>query len=162
MNADDQTPYSLACRIINLLDWDVDEVVLEPAKGDGAFYHNLPGYVKKHWCEINEGRDFFEWNWPVDTVITNPPFRDFAGGNNLVIPFLEKSFSVARKRVVFLVNHHAMNACKPNRLHRYESQGWVLSTLGIFSVRKWWGLYYLWVFVQGGRRGILWDEVAYE
>jgi hypothetical protein len=41
MNVSDQTPNSLARRIINLLDWELDEVALEPARGEGAFYDNL-------------------------------------------------------------------------------------------------------------------------
>ena len=32
------------------------------------------------WCEIKRGRDFFDWDQPVDWIITNPPWsqiRDF-------------------------------------------------------------------------------------
>lgn len=27
-----------------------------------------------HWCEITEGRDFFEWSERVDWMISNPPY----------------------------------------------------------------------------------------
>lgn len=45
--------------------------ILEPCKGGGVFLEFLPG---AEWCEIAEGRDFFEWKTPVDWVISNPPY----------------------------------------------------------------------------------------
>ena len=62
-------------------------VVLDPCRGDGAFYDQYP--VKtKDWCEITEGRDFFDWPYKVDWIITNPPYSIFP-------QFLEKCFEVA-------------------------------------------------------------------
>lgn len=48
--------------------------VLEPFKGDGAFYEALPPGTQ--WCELSEGRDFFDWQEPVDWIVTNPPFSN--------------------------------------------------------------------------------------
>lgn len=45
--------------------------VLEPCKGKGVFMEFLPG---ADWCEIAEGRDFFEWRTPVDWTVSNPPY----------------------------------------------------------------------------------------
>lgn len=45
--------------------------VLEPCKGAGVFMPYLPG---AEWCEIAEGRDFFDWHTPVDWIIGNPPY----------------------------------------------------------------------------------------
>lgn len=45
--------------------------VLEPCKGGGVFMEFLPG---ADWCEIAEGRDFFEHTSPVDWTIGNPPY----------------------------------------------------------------------------------------
>jgi len=45
--------------------------ILEPARGAGAFTDLLPGC---DWCEIDEGRDFFEWKQRVDWVVSNPPY----------------------------------------------------------------------------------------
>ena len=50
-----------------------DMSVLDPCRGAGVFYNNLPK-CKKDWCEITEGRDFFEYKEKVDLVISNPPF----------------------------------------------------------------------------------------
>lgn len=50
--------------------------VLDPCRGDGAFANAIPGC---EWCEINEGRDFFDWTEPVDWVISNPPYSKTRG-----------------------------------------------------------------------------------
>lgn len=47
------------------------------------------------WCEIAEGRDFFAWSYPVDWIMTNPPF-------SLLREFLRHSMTVA-ENIVFLV-----------------------------------------------------------
>ena len=70
--------------------------LLEPCKGHGAFYK----YMQEHsddvdWCEISEGKDFFEYDKKVDWIITNPPYSIFDA-------FLEKSFEVADNVVFFI------------------------------------------------------------
>lgn len=68
-------------------------MVLEPARGIGNIYNELTG--KKDWCEINEGKDFFDYNKKVDWIITNPPY-------SIYDKFLEHAFEIA-DNVVFLV-----------------------------------------------------------
>jgi hypothetical protein len=46
--------------------------ILEPCRGGGVFMEFLPPNTE--WCEIVEGRDFFEWETPVDWVVSNPPY----------------------------------------------------------------------------------------
>ncbi len=50
--------------------------ILEPCAGDGVFLKHLPAFTE--WCEIQEGRDFFKWAEPVDWIIGNPPYADYA------------------------------------------------------------------------------------
>ena len=52
------------------------EYVLEPFKGGGAFFDKLP-QERVDWCEIDQGRDFFEYKYKVDWIITNPPYSIF-------------------------------------------------------------------------------------
>jgi hypothetical protein len=47
---------------------------LEPFVGTGAFFRHMPDGTD--WCEIREGRDFFDWEVPVDWIVTNPPFSN--------------------------------------------------------------------------------------
>lgn len=48
--------------------------ILEPFRGTGSFYQHLP--AESEWCEITEGRDFFECAHEVDWIVTNPPFSN--------------------------------------------------------------------------------------
>ncbi len=64
--------------------------ILEPCKGSGVFLK----YMDAEWCEIDEGKDFFDWNEKVDWIITNPPYSKY-------LAFLEHSFKLA-DNVVFL------------------------------------------------------------
>jgi len=45
--------------------------VLDPCRGDGAFSSLL---TDCEWCEIRDGRDFYEWTKRVDWIIGNPPY----------------------------------------------------------------------------------------
>lgn len=67
---------------------------LDPCKGDGAFYNCLPP-IKSDYCEISEGKDFFDYNERVEWVIGNPPYSNFRA-------FLEHSFNIA-ENVSYLV-----------------------------------------------------------
>lgn len=64
------TPEWLAKVVIDSL--PIEGKVLDPCRGLGAFYNQLPG--DKYYCELSEGLDFFEWNDKVDWIVTNPPW----------------------------------------------------------------------------------------
>lgn len=66
------TPRPLAQDIIN--HFAPSGTILDPSKGDGAFFDQYPIDCEKFWCEISEGTDFFEWSDRVDWIITNPPW----------------------------------------------------------------------------------------
>ncbi len=89
------TPDLVARQIINLL--NPSGKVLDPCKGKGAFYNNFPDHCERYWCEIDEGKDFFQWNEKVDWIIGNPPYSLAAFRQ-----FLNHSFHLA-DNVAFLV-----------------------------------------------------------
>ena len=65
-----QTPSYLAEKIIKK--FSPKGKILEPAMGTGSFYDFLENC---DWCEINKGRDFFDYIIKKnDRIITNPPF----------------------------------------------------------------------------------------
>ena len=66
--------------------------ILEPCRGSGAFSNLLPGC---YWTEIDDGKDFFDWNKKVDWIISNPPF-------SLMRKFILHSFTIA-DNIVYLV-----------------------------------------------------------
>ena len=145
----DQTPEETCREIIRAIPWIDGELVLEPFCGDGSFLRNLPKCVRTDWCEIEKGRDFFQYNGTPDTIITNPPHRDKAGVINLVVPCLERCLQVAMRRVVFLVNDKTFSALTPGRLKKYEEWGWGITHLSVCSVKKWPGRYYVVIWEKG-------------
>lgn len=94
-NANDivYTPRNIAKEIIDT--FAPTGTILDPSKGLGAFYDQYPDHCEKDWCEITEGRDFFDFTRPVDWIITNPPYSIFN-------EFMKHSFEIA-DNVVFLI-----------------------------------------------------------
>jgi hypothetical protein len=75
LNATDFYPTPLWCAENIDVDWSQFTTAHEPCRGDGRLYDWLQskGLVTSY-TEITEGLDFFEWNQPVDLILTNPPF----------------------------------------------------------------------------------------
>lgn len=65
--------------------------ILDPCLGRGAFTAAMPTCFS---CEIDAGTDFFQWQEPVDWIVTNPPWSQFRA-------FLRHSMEVA-DNIVFL------------------------------------------------------------
>ena len=49
--------------------------ILDPCRGGGVFTDLMPGC---EWCEIRDGVDFFDWQEPVDWIVSNPPYSIFS------------------------------------------------------------------------------------
>ena len=86
------TPEKIAQHIIS--SYPLHGKVLDPCRGTGVFYNNFPESVEKDWCEISEGRDFFNYNAHVDWIVSNPPY-------SILDDFLAHSFEIA-DNVVYL------------------------------------------------------------
>jgi hypothetical protein len=66
------TPPALAKRIVT--HFAPSGLVLDPCRGDGAFFNAFPKTCSRDWCEINKGRDFFTYDNHVDWIVTNHPW----------------------------------------------------------------------------------------
>ncbi|MDO5527871.1 MAG: hypothetical protein Q4F71_00555 [Paracoccus sp. (in: a-proteobacteria)] len=93
------TPRAIAMAVIHDLGAHLQGNVLDPCRGDGAFYDLFPSGLTRHWCEISEGRDFFVWDRRVDWIVTNPPFSQFRD-------FLTHSLKIADNIVFLCVLNH--------------------------------------------------------
>jgi len=89
------TPDYLAKSIIE--HYKPNGFCLEPCKGTGNIYKYLPR--PKDWCEIDEGRNFFDWTKKVDWIITNPPWANMT-------MFLDHCYEVAENVVFVMLSHH--------------------------------------------------------
>lgn len=104
-----------AKRIIDY--FDPQGFCLDPCQGKGAFYNHMP--EPKDWCEIDMDKDFFDWDKPVDWIITNPPWS-----NTFYRKFAQHAFKVANN-VVFLIRLHNCIGTKA-RHYDWKDQGLAL------------------------------------
>ncbi|MRX51643.1 hypothetical protein GI374_14605 [Paracoccus sp. S-4012] len=72
------TPPALARAICGHFAPQMHGLILDPARGDGAFYDHFPGHLAKDWCEITDGSDFLAWKGRADWIVTNPPWSRLA------------------------------------------------------------------------------------
>lgn len=120
------TPLPLALRAIEMANIQSDETVLDPCRGGGVFYNNLPA-CRADYCEIEEGKDFYEWKEEVDVVIGNPPYSQWK-------KWLRHTLSICRKRFVYLFGASNLTA---NRLKMIEEAGFGITKIHICKV-AWW------------------------
>jgi hypothetical protein len=117
-----QTPVELAEKIVE--HFNPKGRILEPCKGKGNFLSVLPKNAL--WCEVLEGKDFFDFEEKVDWIITNPPYSKMR-------KFIQKSMEVA-ENIVFLttINHLWLKA----RLRDIEEKGFGIKEILLFSTPK--------------------------
>lgn len=85
------TPDAVAAEIVGWL--KPNGKCLDPCCGDGAFFRHLP--AGSDWCELERGRDFFDYTERVDWIIGNPPYSIFE-------EWLRHSFEIA-ENVAYIV-----------------------------------------------------------
>jgi hypothetical protein len=78
------TPKEVAEDILKHFDryYGIHGSVLDPFRGDGAFFDAFPKILldkwnEYDWREIREGRDFFDAKGHYDWIISNPPYSIF-------------------------------------------------------------------------------------
>lgn len=144
-----QTPRELATDLIRHTPLSDGDIVLEPFRGDGAFYDALPSGVQKEWCETTQGRDYQSHTEPIDWVVSNPPYRidqDDGKRINAVWMLLDYFSPRVRKGIGFLINDKCFSALTPRRLEILAERGLRMTHLIVCSVKKWRGRYYYIVF----------------
>lgn len=143
-----QTPPDLAKKLIDYIPLQEGDRVLEPFKGDGAFYDNLPDITENRWCEIEEGRDYKDFTDEVDWVITNPPFRIDDGTKqvNAFFTLLTHFTKIAQKGIAFLSNDVCFSTLTPKRMKEIQETGFFIHKVVVCSVKKWRGRYFFVVF----------------
>ncbi len=90
---------------------------LDPCRGEGVYFNNIKSRnLKVDYCEISEGKNYFDYDKPVDVIIANPPF-------SLVVEFLQKSIELGPIIISFLIPVYALT---PPRLALMENSGYYL------------------------------------
>lgn len=128
------TPRPLARAIVE--HFSPQGAVLEPCCGDGSFVEavknkfdrNHCGWMREtlHTCEIDAGRDFFDWNDPVDWIITNPPWSQ-------IRQFLLHGMQVSSNIVFLMTVNHAWTKA---RLRDVRDLGFGIREIAICDTPK--------------------------
>ncbi len=102
------TPPELCDLVVNY--FEPRGIVLEPFCGSGNFRHALSRYATSlSWCEIDEGRDFFEYSMRCDWIVTNPPWSRISDAlrhsceladNIVFLQTVNHIFTTCRERIV--------------------------------------------------------------
>ena len=127
----------MAKYLISQINFNDGDVVVEPCKGTGSFYNNLPSNTENKYCEINEGIDYLEFDDMVDYTISNPPFVP----RKLFWKFHCKAMDTTRKEIYWLINLSALNAFTPKRLQEMKDKNWFINSFHIVSDKRWFGRY---------------------
>jgi hypothetical protein len=141
------TPLEVARMLIEMTDIKETDTVLDPSKGGGVFFDNLPPCREKYFCEIDEGIDFFEFHNEVTTIIGNPPY-------SLWNRWLEHSVSLKPRKIAYVFG---MLNVTPLRLKLLKDNGYVLSKLHITTVAGWFANCVLAVFERDGNPVLTFD-----
>ena len=122
------TPAPLAGAIIAHYTDRFDGSILDPARGQGAFFGQFPRHLDRHWCELTDGRDFLRWAEPVDWIMTNPPWsrlRDFT-----------RHAMTLAQNIVWLVP--IVNLTTKARLRDLDEHGFGVAELLLIDTPKFW------------------------
>lgn len=139
-----QTPSELGKDLMQFVPLQTGDVLCEPFRGEGAFFHHFPEGCGKVWAEIKQGRDYTDLSGEYDWVITNPPFRleTGAGRVNSFWYLLDYFTLRAKKGVCFLGKDSCFGTLTPKRLQILKSRGFSITRIVVCSVKKWAGRYY--------------------
>jgi len=142
------TPIDVVNDLLKDISFDPSDITLEPCKGrENRIYDLIP--YNKEWCEIEEGKDFFEYTGNPTKIITNPPYKSNGQTENIFIKFIEHCFKVCCGECWFLFNNQMFNSMTPVRLHKFLKQGWKITLLRILNIKCWFGRYYWICFKKG-------------
>jgi len=147
-----QTPPECAKDLMAFVPLVAGDKVVEPFKGEGAFYNALPNYVEKDWAELEQGKDYKELTAEYDWVITNPPFKLDTGTKRVnSFWFLLDYYSQrARKGIAFLGNDSCFCTLTPKRQAILKDRGWRMTKVVVCSVKKWRGRYFFFILQKEG------------
>ena len=102
---------------------------LDSSKNSGSFYNQFPT-DNKEYCEILEGKDFFEYNKQVDIISQNPPY-------SILNKWIDKCISITNKEIGLLIGINNLTA---KRIETFNKSGFYLKSYIMFKVFEWFGM----------------------
>ena len=135
------TPRGLAKQHIEMVEEEFpDETAtwLDPCKNSGSYYNQFPNNVKKEYCEILEGKNFFDYQGSPDVICDNPPY-------SLLDKWFKKVIEINPQVYSTLIGVGNLTA---RRIEMFEKAGYGISRLKMLKVFKWYGMSYIVVFTK--------------
>ena len=135
------TPKELVIYCLEKINFDYDDVVLDAGSGKNKVWLNNIKTKNKDCCELELGKDFFNYSNKVDWVVGNPPYKE-------CWEFWQKSFDISRKGVGFLISINMFNKFTPKRLEEIKNKGFYINKVCVVSCKKWFGRYFFVIFTK--------------
>lgn len=124
------TPEPVAKLMISMCPLVEGQHVLDPCRGMNiVFFKNFPRSVRRHWDEIEEGKDFFKREEQVDWVIGNPPY-------SLWDRWIEKTLEITRVGFCYLFGFLNFNE---KRLEKITRAGFGITKMHLLSIDWYFG-----------------------
>ncbi len=132
------TPKPVAELMIKMCNIQPNEKVLDPSKGGGVFFDNLPE-CDKSYCEITEDIDYFDASGKYDLIIGNPPY-------SLWNKWLEHTIKLNPNKFCYIFGVYNLT---PPRLQNIFDAGYIVSKFHICKVDWWFSPSFIVVFEKG-------------
>lgn len=143
------TPRDLAKEHIEFIPVkNKEELWLDPCRynEEGSYFSQYPQRLikrnnktfkmKHHWCEITEGKSFFDYEGKPDVICCNPPY-------SIMNEWIEKCIELKPRVISFLMANHGLTA---RRMEMFEKAGYGLSKMRLLKVWSWYGMSAMVVF----------------
>ena len=123
------TPPALALKHIQMTECAPGEVRYDPFRSTGNYYNQFPANSRKEWSEIEDGRDFFEFQGDVGVICSNPPY-------SLINRCLDKCVELQPRVISLLIGCLNLSMA---RIRRMASHGYHIRKVMMADVRNWFG-----------------------
>ena len=143
-------PPELAKSHIKMIDTLDSDLWLDPCKNSGSYYNHFPT-EKKEYCEILEGKDFFEYKGSPDVICDNPPCSMLDKWFDKVIKINPRVYSTPP----------GVNNLTARRIEKFERAGFGIKKMKMLKVFEWFGMSYIIVFEKGAESIIEIDRKVY-
>lgn len=128
--------------LLKLIKFNEDDFVLDAGSGLNKVWYKNINVKNKYECELEDGKDFYNWNLQVDWVVGNPPYSHAKD-------FLLKSSEISNKGIAFLVNNQCFNSfLLPSRLEKMKEKGFYINKIKVVNDKRWFGRYYFVIFTK--------------
>jgi hypothetical protein len=144
------TPIELAKVAINMIEYNENDIWLDPFKNSGNYYNNFPNENKKY-TEILENKDFFDFNESINIICSNPPY-------SILDKVIEKSINLNPRVINYLIGVNNLTA---KRIETFNNNNYGLTKLHMCKVYKWYGMSLIVQFEKNKKNIISYDRIVW-